>query len=262
MQKQLMPDTQYRTYAAIDEDEERMLPELTAFEPSPVVLVVENDVLKRLALGSELRGRGLQVLEAGDATEVKTVLEKVVVDVILSDVSLLQAAELEQWVSEHQLPTRFFWTAKQRPGNHRDSGSPDRLYRHHDSLGMSVAGRQQAEHACVVLIVEDDVLLRLATASSLRDAGFEILETANAADAVIVLNALLVDALISDVDIPGRMDGLALAKWVQDRGLSTKVVLTCAAEQSQSEAHDHAYFLAKPYDGLSVQRILRKVLTH
>jgi CheY-like chemotaxis protein len=239
-----------------------MLPELTALEPSPVVLVVESDVLKRLALGSDLRGRGLQVFEAADATEAMIVLEKIVVDVVLSDVSLLQAAELAQWVREHQLPTRFIRTAGQTPGNHRDSGSPDRSYRHHVSLAMSMAGRQQVEHSGVVLILEDDVLLRLTTASSLRDAGFEILEVANAAEAVTVLNALLVDVLISDVEIAGRMDGLALAKWVQDRGLNTKVVLTFADEQSLSEVHEHAYFLAKPYDDLSVQQILRKVLTH
>jgi two-component system, response regulator PdtaR len=239
-----------------------MLPELTALEPSPVVLVVEHDVLTRLAFGSDLRRRGLQVFEAADATEAMVVLEKVVVDVVLSDVNLLQAAELAQWVREHQLPTQFIWTAGQTPGNHRDSDSPDRSCGHHVSLETSMAGRQQAEHSGVVLIVEDDVLLRLATSSSLRDAGFQILETANAAEAVTVLNALPVDALISDVEIAGRMDGLALAKWVQDRGLNTKVVLTFAGEQSLSEAHEHAYFLAKPYDDLSVQQILRKVLTH
>jgi two-component system, response regulator PdtaR len=239
-----------------------MLPELTALEPSPVVLVVENDVLTRLAFGSDLRRRGLQVFEAADATEAMVVLDKVVVDVVLSDVSLLRAAELAQWIREHQLPTQFIWTAGQTPGNHRDTSSPDRSCGHHVSLEMSMAGRQQAEHSGVVLIVEDDVLLRLATSCSLRDAGFEILETANAAEAVTVLNALLVDVLISDVEIPGRMDGLALAKWVQDRGLNTKVVLTFAGEPSLSEAHEHAYFLAKPYDDLSVQQILRKVLTH
>jgi CheY-like chemotaxis protein len=239
-----------------------MFPELTVLESSPVVLVVESDVLTRLAFGSDLRRRKLQVFEAANATEAMVVLDKVVVDVVLSGLNLLQAAELAQWARRHQLPTQFIWTAGQTPGNHRDSGGPDRSCRHHVSLEMSMAGRQQAEHSGVVLIVEDDVLLRLATSSSLRDAGFEILEAANAAEAVTVLNTLLVDALISDVEIAGRMDGLALAKWVQDRGLNTKIVLTFAGEQSLSEAHGYAYFLPKPYDDLSVQQILRKVLTH
>jgi two-component system, response regulator PdtaR len=260
----LLPDTPYRTYAASTSRviEEIMFPELTVLEPSPVVLVVESDVLTRLAFGSDLRRRKLQVFEAANATEAMVVLDKVVVDVVLSDLKLLQAAELAQWVREHQLPTQFIWAAGQTPGNHRHSGSPDRSCGHHVSLEMSMAGRQQAEHSGVVLIVEDDVLLRLATSSSLRDAGFEILEAANAAEAVTVLNALLVDALISDVEIAGRMDGLALAKWVQDRGLNTRIVLTFAGEQSPSEAHGYAYFLPKPYDDLSVQQILRKVLTH
>lgn len=84
--------------------------ELTNPEPSPVVLLVENDVLTRLALASDLRLRGLQVFEAVDATEAMIVLEKIVVDVVLSDASLFQAAELVQWVKEHELPTRFVWT--------------------------------------------------------------------------------------------------------------------------------------------------------
>ena len=88
-----------------------MLREFTAFEPSPVVLVVENDVLKRLALASDLRLRGLEVFEAADATEAIVILEKIAVDVVLSDACLLRAAELAQWAKEHQLATRFIWTA-------------------------------------------------------------------------------------------------------------------------------------------------------
>ena len=80
-------------------------------EPSPVVLVVENDVLKRLAVASDLRRQGLEVFEAADTTEAMVVLDKIVVDVVLSDARLLRAAELAQWVRQHQLPTRIIWTA-------------------------------------------------------------------------------------------------------------------------------------------------------
>jgi CheY-like chemotaxis protein len=44
--------------------------------------------------------------------------------------------------------------------------------------------QQQSSTAPVVLIVENDVLLRLVTASNLRDAGFEVLEAANSAEAI------------------------------------------------------------------------------
>ena len=75
-----------------------------------------------------------------------------------------------------------------------------------------MAGRHPARHAGVVLIVEEDVLLRLITASNLREAGFEVVEVANAAEAVIVLNSMAVDVMLTDVNMRGKMIGLALAK--------------------------------------------------
>ena len=70
----------------------------------------------------------------------------------------------------------------------------------------------------VILIVEEeDVLLRLVTASDLRHAAFEVLEAANAAETLTVLNTVAVDALISDVNLPGDSNGLGLAQWVQRR---------------------------------------------
>ena len=85
-----------------------------------------------------------------------------------------------------------------------------------------MAGKQLARHSGVVLIVEDDVLLRLMTASNLREAGFEVVEVANAAEAVIVLNSMAVDVMFADVNMPGKMNGLALAKWVHSHGRDIK----------------------------------------
>jgi DNA-binding response OmpR family regulator len=123
-----------------------------------------------------------------------------------------------------------------------------------------MAGKQPGRHAGVVLIVEDDVLLRLITASNLREAGFEVVEVANAAEAVIVLNSMAVDAMLADVNMPGKMNGLALAKWVQSHGRNTKIILTSDAEQSSGDAKEYGYFLAKPYDGNEVERLLRTIL--
>src|SRR3979490_2155160 len=67
------------------------------------------------------------------------------------------------------------------------------------------------EPAPVVLIVEDDVLLRLTIAGSLRDAGFEVLEAANAAEAVQILECLPAEALFSDMNIPRRRAGAGRA---------------------------------------------------
>ena len=114
----------------------------------------------------------------------------------------------------------------------------------------------------VVLLVEDDVLLRLVTASSLRDMGFEVFEAASAAEAVIVLNTMAVDALLSDVNIPGQMDGFGLAKWVRDRRLGTRIILSSEKPQSLGDAEEYACFLAKPYDDEEVQQLLIRMLSH
>ena len=123
-----------------------------------------------------------------------------------------------------------------------------------------MAGKQPARHSGVVLIVEDDVLLRLITASNLREAGFEVVEVANAAEAVIVLNSMAVDVMFADINMPGKMNGLALAKWVHSHGRNTRIILTSDAEQPLGEAREYGYFLAKPYDGSEVERLLRTML--
>ena len=112
----------------------------------------------------------------------------------------------------------------------------------------------------VILLVEDDVLLRLVTAGSLREAGFEVLEAANSAEAVQILGCIPVDALFSDIDMPGRMDGFALAQWVRRRGLNTRIVLTSGGERALGSAKEYASFLAKPYADTDIEHLLRSVL--
>ena len=113
-----------------------------------------------------------------------------------------------------------------------------------------------------VLIVENDVLLRLVTASNLRELGFEVFEAADAAEAVTVLNTIAVDAVLLDTGIPGRMDGFALARWVRERRHDTRVILSSTAKHSLGEAAEYATLLAKPYAVAEVQNLLRRMLLH
>jgi CheY-like chemotaxis protein len=103
--------------------------------------------------------------------------------------------------------------------------------------------QQQSSAAPVVLIVENDVLLRLVTASNLRDAGFEVLEAANSAEAIRILDCIPVDALFSDTDMPGTMDGLALAKLVHQRRVDTRIILTSGTARALGGAREYASFL-------------------
>jgi DNA-binding NtrC family response regulator len=86
--------------------------------------------------------------------------------------------------------------------------------------------QEQSSAAPVVLIVENDALLRLVTASNLRDAGFEVIEAASCAEALRVQDCVRVDVLFSDLGIPGNIDGLALAQWVHRSQADTRIILT------------------------------------
>jgi len=120
--------------------------------------------------------------------------------------------------------------------------------------------QEQSSSGPVVLVVENDVLLCLVTASNLRDAGFEVIEAANSGEAIRILDRIPVDVLFSDIDMPGKMDGLALAQWVRQRDLDTRVILTSGVARALGGAEEYASFLPKPYADMDVEHLLRSVL--
>jgi CheY-like chemotaxis protein len=82
---------------------------------SPVVLVVEYDVLKRLATAADFRRNGLEVLEAAGIEEAKTILKSVAVDVLYSNVSLADGRKLLRFIRKARLPTCTFLVADTGP---------------------------------------------------------------------------------------------------------------------------------------------------
>lgn len=70
----------------------------------------------------------------------------------------------------------------------------------------------------MVLVVEDEVLVRMDIVMSLEGQGFNVLEAANADEAIDLLNAHShICIMFTDIDMPGSMDGLKLAAAVRDR---------------------------------------------
>jgi DNA-binding NtrC family response regulator len=120
--------------------------------------------------------------------------------------------------------------------------------------------QEQSPPAPVVLIVENDVLLRLVTASNLRDAGFEVIEAANCAEALRIVDCIPVDVLFSDIDMPGNVNGLALAHWVHRSQADTRIILTSGVARALGGANQYASFLPKPYAEKDVERLVRSVL--
>jgi DNA-binding NtrC family response regulator len=101
-----------------------------------------------------------------------------------------------------------------------------------------------------VLVVEDDVLVRLDLAEELRARGVAVIEAGNAQQATKVLESgWRVDLVVSDVQMPGAMDGFGLAAWIWLHRPSLKVMLTSAHFLAARRAglDGDATFIEKPY---------------
>ncbi|MEO5806164.1 response regulator [Devosia sp.] len=100
-----------------------------------------------------------------------------------------------------------------------------------------------------VLVVEDEVLILLATAQDLRDAGFKVLEAANAREAIALLELHPeISLLFTDIDMPGSMDGLMLSTMVRDRWPPVKIIVTSGKTiVGRGELPEQGRFMPKPY---------------
>ena len=117
-------------------------------------------------------------------------------------------------------------------------------------------------HAVVtVLVVDDEVLLRLGTADLLREEGFAVIEAANADEAIAVLRTTTpVDVVLTDFTMPGRMDGVGLARFVEAHRPDTRVILTSGTLVTAPVGCRLDGFFLKPYDLSHVVRLIRSLL--
>lgn len=108
-------------------------------------------------------------------------------------------------------------------------------------------------NAKIVLIVEDEVIVRLWLGMTLRDVGFVVVEAGNADEAIeIVRSGIHPVALITDVRMPGSMDGLELAQKLKGEFSDLVVVVTSAHLSETPEAAAVQHFFPKPYNAVEV----------
>ena len=112
----------------------------------------------------------------------------------------------------------------------------------------------------VVLVAEDEALIRFVLVTFLSDAGFTVLEASNADDAVTVLGSELpIDLVFTDINMPGDMNGDALAAWSSVHRPGLPVILTSAAV-NPSDSNRRRRFIPKPYDLSDVENQIRELL--
>jgi two-component system, response regulator PdtaR len=110
-------------------------------------------------------------------------------------------------------------------------------------VGMSKAAQP------LVLVVDDEELLRLHAADLLEDQGYRVIEAENAAAALKVLETHPdVRLLFTDIQMPGKLDGMDLARRVHARWPNVLLVITSGqVRPARAEIPDDGRFVAKPY---------------
>jgi DNA-binding NtrC family response regulator len=115
-----------------------------------------------------------------------------------------------------------------------------------------------------ILFVEDEVLTRMDMAEFLRQSGYRVSEAANAAEAVDALNSkFTVDLVVTDVRMPGDMDGFALAEWVRDHRPGVEIIICSGdlrSKERMGESTKLGAFLAKPYTGRALLDLVKRAL--
>jgi CheY-like chemotaxis protein len=101
----------------------------------------------------------------------------------------------------------------------------------------------------VILVVEDEHLLCAYASGIIKDAGFDVVEARNADEAIVILEARKdIRIVFTDIEMPGSMDGLRLAKAIRDRWPPIELILTSGKMRLPKPwLPERGHFLPKPY---------------
>jgi CheY-like chemotaxis protein len=113
----------------------------------------------------------------------------------------------------------------------------------------------------VILIVEDDFLIRMGAAEMIEAAGFAIVEAADADEAMEILEVRLdITVVFTDIQMPGSMDGLKLAAAIRGRWPPIKIVATSGRVNVRKiDLPEGGLFLPKPYSSAEIARTLHEL---
>jgi CheY-like chemotaxis protein len=105
---------------------------------------------------------------------------------------------------------------------------------------MTTAVGTTAPVSQTVLVVEGEVLVRMAVAQQLRECGYTVVEAADAQEALTVLRHgnVNIHIVLTGIEMPGSMDGFSLAKWIREHRADLKVILTGSEARAAKAAMD------------------------
>lgn len=124
------------------------------------------------------------------------------------------------------------------------------------------AAERDAMHT--VLVVEDELMVRMPIAEFLRDCGYNVIEAGNAGEAIAAMDAdEPVSLVFSDIRMPGQMDGFGLAEWFRSHYPNVPVLLTSGYNGGRSLSvggMPGVRFIEKPYSQSHVARRIAALL--
>lgn len=113
-----------------------------------------------------------------------------------------------------------------------------------------------------MLIVEDEILLRMHASEVIEDSGFDVIEAKNADDAISILEHRNDIVLIfTDIDMPGSMDGLKLAHFVKGRWPPIKIIATSGHVRiTSNDLPEGGHFIPKPYKATQIADAIHQLI--
>ena len=114
----------------------------------------------------------------------------------------------------------------------------------------------------VVLVVEDESLVRSTAMDMVEEAGFEAIAASDADEAIRILESRNdIRAVFTDVHMPGSMDGLRLARVVRNRWPPVALIVTSGqANVQETDLPTGGRFLSKPYEHAQIEAALRRLI--
>jgi CheY-like chemotaxis protein len=113
-----------------------------------------------------------------------------------------------------------------------------------------------------VLVVEDEALILIDICDGLADLGFRVFQASNARQAVeqLMLHPDI-QVMFTDIDMPGDIDGLRLAKLVRGQWPPIKIIITSGKHRlAKDDLPIVGTFIPKPYDPASVASAIHEVM--
>ncbi len=127
---------------------------------------------------------------------------------------------------------------------------------------MEWMGREVPGQRPVVLVVEDESLIRMNAMAMVQEAGFHPIAASDADEAIRILESRNdIQAVFTDVHMPGSMDGIRLARVVRNRWPPVALIVTSGQTNVlETDLPTGGRFLRKPYEPVQLETALRQLI--